>query len=169
MPRDGLRVPLTKAATYRDFNAVVQFLVARGVLVPEGNGVRLPEHAVTMPPGWQKASEEIVAVYRSAKFQPPSPGNFQANYPRDVNVPAILTLLEENGELVHIADDLYLHPDTLAEAKETLRRLAATPEGITVATVRDATGSSRKVILPLLEYLDAQRFTRRQGDNRVLV
>jgi selenocysteine-specific elongation factor len=169
MPRDDLRIPLTRAAAYRDFNAVIHWLAGRGVLVLEGGGVRLPEHAVEMPPGWRKASDEIVAVYRSAKFQPPAPGNFQANYPRDVSVPAILTILEESGELVHIADDLYLHRGALAEVKDIVSRLASTPEGITVASVRDATGSSRKVILPLLEYLDAQRFTRRQGDARVLV
>ena len=58
---------------------------------------------------------------------------------------------------------------TFAEVKAILHRLAATPEGISVGTVRDATNSSRKVILPILEYLDGIRYTQRIGDNRVLV
>jgi selenocysteine-specific elongation factor len=170
MPREGLRAPLAKAATVTDFNALMLWLVGQGIIVAEGTqGVRLPEHEVKVPEGWKRPSEEIREVYRAARFLPPSPDNFQANYPRDVNVRAILSILAENGELVPLADDLYLHVDAFNEVKEIVRRLAGSPEGITVATVRDATGSSRKVILPLLEYLDAQRFTRRVGDARVVV
>lgn len=169
MPREGLRGPLSKAATVRDFTALLGLLQDEGVLVTEGaHGVRLPEHEVTMPAGWRKAADEMVEVYQAAGFQPPSPGNFQANYPRDINVQAILGILTENGDLVRLADDLYLHRDAYEEAKAQVRRLAGTPEGISVGTLRDATGSSRKIILPLLEYMDAQRFTKRVGDLRVL-
>jgi selenocysteine-specific elongation factor len=169
MPRENLRAGLTKAAAFRDYNAVLTYLIQEGVLVAEGTqGLRLPEHEVSIPPGWRKPADEILAVYRGAGLQPPAPGNFQANYARDVRVEAILSILTENGDLVRIADDLYIAAETLAQVKDTVRRLAATPEGVTVGTLRDATGSSRKVILPLLEYLDAQRFTKRVGDARVL-
>ena len=40
---------------------------------------------------------------------------------------------------------------------------------ITVADVRDAFGTSRKYALPLLEYLDKEHITRRNGDERVLL
>ena len=170
MSRDNLRVPLSKAATVKDFNAAILFLVAQGVAVIEdGNNLRLPGHAVTMPQGWQKPAAEMLAVYQSAGFNLPSPDNFQANYARDVNVKTILTILAETGELVHIGDDLYLSATAYAEALAHLRRLAATPEGATVATLRDATGSSRKIILPLLEYLDSRRLTKRIGDKRELM
>ncbi len=42
-------------------------------------------------------------------------------------------------------------------------------QDITLAMVRDLTGSSRKFILPLLEYLDSKGFTRRVGEKRVLM
>lgn len=170
MPRNSLRAPLAKVVTIPDFNAVILWLVAQGIVVSEGaSGIRLPEHEVIIPPRWQKAADEMLEVYRAAKFSPPSPDNFQANYPRDIHVGTILNILAENGELVSIGEDVYLSTETVTEAKDTIRRLAATPEGITVATLRDATGSSRKITLPLLEYLDGIRFTRRQGDARVLV
>jgi len=170
MPRDGLRAPLAKAAAVRDFNALLTWLVAQGVVVSEGAlGVRLPEHEVTLPVRWQQAAEEMLPVFESGGLLPPSPGNFQANYPRDVNVVTILNALTEEGSLARLADDLYVAASAVEAAKAAIRKLAKTPEGITVGTLRDATGSSRKVILPLLEYLDAQRFTRRVGDARVLV
>ena len=40
---------------------------------------------------------------------------------------------------------------------------------LTVARARDLTGSSRKHVLPLLQYLDDHGLTRRQGDDRILV
>jgi selenocysteine-specific elongation factor SelB len=169
MPREGLRAPLAKAATVRDFNALLAWLVAQGVVVNEGAlGVRLPEHEVTLSPKWQAAADEMLAVFDSAGLQPPSPGNFQANYPNDVNVVTILNVLTEQGRLFRIGDDLYISAGAMDAAKQMIRKLAETPEGVSVGTLRDATGSSRKVILPLLEYLDAQRFTRRVGDVRVL-
>ncbi len=170
MPREGLRAPLAKAATVRDFTATLTLLQEEGILMAEGPlGLRLPEHTVVLPPRWQQAATEMLTVYRGAGFQPPDPANFQANYPRDVNVRAILGVMMENGELVRLAEDLYLAAETYEAAKEAVRRLSGTPEGITVGTVRDATGSSRKIILPLMEHLDAQRFTKRVGDVRVLV
>ncbi|MDD3706774.1 MAG: SelB C-terminal domain-containing protein, partial [Aminobacterium sp.] len=42
-------------------------------------------------------------------------------------------------------------------------------DNITIATVRDVTGSSRKFVLPLLEYMDARGYTRRVGEKRVLL
>ena len=87
---------------------------------------------------------------------------------KDIPVLTILSILAEQGQVARIVDDLFLHAEALAAAKQAIRRLARTSEGITVGSVRDATGSSRKYVLPLLEYLDTQKFTVRQGDNRIL-
>ena len=152
-----------------DFAILLDFLAARAVLTFEGStGVRLPEHEVVVPAAWRAPSAEIVGVYRSAGLTPPSPDNFQANFPRDINVRAILQLLADDGQLVHIVDDLYVHAEAMAKVRAILPTLAASPDGITVGSLRDATGSSRKIILPLLEYLDTQHLTIRVGDKRIL-
>jgi len=169
MPREGLRAPLAKAATIKDFNELVTYLQGEGVCVAEGtNTVRLPTHEVTLPDAWKKAAEHLIAVYQAARFAPPHPGDFEANYPRDVHIPTILNILCEQERLVRIGDNLYLSAEALAEAKQVLRRLATSPEGITVGGLRDAIQSSRKIVLPLLEHLDGIRFTHRSGDIRTL-
>lgn len=169
MPREGLRAPLAKAATIKDFNDLVAYLQSEGICVAEGtNTVRLPTHEVTLPDAWKKAAEHLIAVYQAARFAPPHPGDFEANYPRDVHIPTILNTLCEQEHLVRIGDNLYLSAEALAEAKQVLRRLATSPEGITVGGLRDAIQSSRKIVLPLLEHLDGIRFTHRSGDIRTL-
>jgi selenocysteine-specific elongation factor len=53
--------------------------------------------------------------------------------------------------------------------RAALRRIAARDGVITLAALRDETGMSRKYSVPMLEYLDARRVTRREGDARVLL
>lgn len=169
MPREGLRTPLSKAAVVKDFNALVVYLSSEGVCVPEGaRGLRATDHEVIIPEVWKKAAEHILSVYQGAKFAPPYPGDFTANYPRDVHVPTILSILCERDQLVKIGDNLYLSAEAVLEVKQVIRRLASTPDGITVGGVRDAIDSSRKIVLPLLEHLDGIRFTHRNGDIRTL-
>jgi selenocysteine-specific elongation factor len=165
MPRDGLRAPLGKAASAKDFGALVEWLLTEGVCVAEeSGGLRLPEWTLSIPDGWKRAAAEIEAVFQAAGFSPPSPRDFV--YPKDIVLPALFTILSESGALVKLADDLYLHKETYEKALDAVRLLSQTPEGISVGTLRDATGSSRKVILPLLEYLDGIRVTRRIDDNK---
>ena len=65
-------------------------------------------------------------------------------------------------------DGAYFGPLAVAEAARRLAAaLAARPEGITVAQVRDALGTTRKHALPLLAHLDATGVTRRRGDLRI--
>jgi selenocysteine-specific elongation factor len=169
MPQSGLRAPLAKAAGFKDFNAIIAFLLAENVCVLEvKNHVRLPEFEAKMPEHWQKAADHLLTVYQSAGFTPPDPKDFQANYPRDVSIASILMMLTEDEKLVKIADELYLSREAFETARQAIRKLAKTPDGITVGSLRDALGSSRKIILPLLEHLDGVRFTKRVGDTRVL-
>jgi selenocysteine-specific elongation factor len=57
-----------------------------------------------------------------------------------------------------------------SETGKGFHRLLAEMRGeITVATLRDASGASRKYTLPILEHFDAVGITRRVGDKRVLL
>ena len=63
--------------------------------------------------------------------------------------------------------DLVFH----AEAIAGLRSMLAAKRGVrfSVTEFKDWTGVSRKYAIPLLEYLDHERVTRREGDSRVVV
>lgn len=169
MTREALRAPLAKAAT-ANFDAVLQYLNQTGeIALNEKGNVHAPGHRVVLPPIWEATRQDLLAVYRAAGLNPPPVNNFQANLPRDINVRAILGVLCDTGELISLGDDLYLSAEAFASARAVIEPLGKRPEGVTVAEVRNATGSSRKVILPLMEYLDAQHLTRRQGDTRVWI
>jgi selenocysteine-specific elongation factor len=70
-------------------------------------------------------------------------------------------------------DTLLFHVDALQRLKSEIQALKeATPGGratVDVATFKDRFGVSRKFAIPLLEWLDRERVTRRVGDTRVVL
>ncbi|MFY8052483.1 MAG: SelB C-terminal domain-containing protein, partial [Armatimonadaceae bacterium] len=85
---------------------------------------------------------------------------------KHIPVPAILLYLVDQERLITLGDDIYLAKATYDAAVAAIKGLANHPDGITVGNVRDVTGSSRKIVLPLLERLDGLGMTRRYGDFR---
>jgi len=79
----------------------------------------------------------------------------------------LLQILYRGKKLIRIGDDLVFHHSALA----TLRELLAPHRGehFSVGTFKDWTGISRKYAIPLLEYLDRERVTLREGDSRLVL
>ena len=75
----------------------------------------------------------------------------------------VLHALIRRGDLVRIADDLILLP---GQVETITSRLSALPDGFTVAAFRDEFGLARRHAVPLLEWLDAEGRTRRDGNGR---
>jgi selenocysteine-specific elongation factor len=81
---------------------------------------------------------------------------------------ALLQALDRQGRVARLPDGLIVHRDAYGEAVRIVRERCAASEQVTLAEVRDATGSSRKVVQALLERMDADGITRRVGDARIL-
>ena len=95
---------------------------------------------------------------RSGGFTPPQPDDIDR---------AELRELVRRGHVV-VRDGMYFHADTVAAAAVLAARLlSGSTSGFTVAEFRDATGASRKFVLPLVAELDARGVTRRRDDVRV--
>jgi selenocysteine-specific elongation factor len=62
-----------------------------------------------------------------------------------------------------------MHRDRLDELKADVRRRWPPGSRLDVAAVKDLTGLSRKYVIPLLEYLDRERVTRRSGNDRLVL
>jgi selenocysteine-specific elongation factor len=82
----------------------------------------------------------------------------------------MVTLLVRQKTLVRV-EDLLFHADALARLKSEIASLksAGAPARVDVAAFKERYGVSRKFAIPLLEYLDRERVTRRVGDSRIVV
>jgi selenocysteine-specific elongation factor len=79
-----------------------------------------------------------------------------------------LRLLERDGVIVRVGENLHFHRKPLAELVKRVVAICERDGRASVAGVRDELGSSRRYAQALLEHLDAQRITRREGDSHVL-
>ena len=86
-----------------------------------------------------------------------------------VRAQKIVTLLLRDRVLVKLSDDLVFHRDALDQLRKLMAGEKTRSPKIDVAKFKDLTGVSRKYAIPLLEYLDRERVTRRVGDERVIL
>ena len=104
------------------------------------------------------AGHPYVAALEAEPFSPPEPAGIDR---------AELRQLVARGLIIE-RDGTYFAAGAVEEAARRLRRLLEEhPDGFTVAQIRDTLGTTRRHVLPLLGYLDAQGYTRRRGDLRV--
>jgi selenocysteine-specific elongation factor len=104
------------------------------------------------------AAHPYLAALRAGGFSPPEPEGVGRVELRE---------LVRRGLVVE-RDGCYFAADTVdAAARVVASLLDVSPEGVTVAQVRDALGTTRKHALPLLAHLDASGVTRRRGDVRI--
>jgi selenocysteine-specific elongation factor len=104
------------------------------------------------------ADHPWLAALEASPYAPPAPAGIPPAEVRE--------LVKRN--LVIERDGIFFAPAAVESAGRAVADLlAATPEGVTVAQVRDALGTSRKYLLPLLAVLDGSGVTRRRGDRRI--
>jgi len=135
-----------------------------------GEQVRLAGRGVELKDDEAKAKQQIERAFAEAGLKVPFMKDVLGKLPIDkARAQKLVTLLLRDRVLVKLADDLVFHHTAL----EGLRQLMATQKAktpkIDVPTFKDLIGVTRKYAIPLLEYLDQQRITRRVGDERVII
>lgn len=163
MPREELksRLGLLPAA----FGAVLAELVKDGALADRGGEVALPLHRVEIDSAAGGPAGRLLDLLGAQPFAPPS----LAEAMREAGASAEVTrALVRNGDLVKMSEEVAFTRAAYEAALALVREMVARDGSVTVATLRDRMGASRRPVLALLEYLDAQRITRRVGDQRVI-
>ncbi len=113
--------------------------------------------AAGLPPAVQRAVDAIRARLAGDPFAAPDADELRAARlgPRE------LAAAVRDGQLVRIAEGVYLAPGVERVARQ---RLAAVPQPFTLGQARSAWGTSRRVAVPLMEWLDARGVTQRLPD-----
>lgn len=118
----------------------------------------------------QDMRERIEAFYRGAGFQTPGLAELSSAIraePEELR--RIYFWMLKEKILVKISEDLTYHRNTLEEIKQKIRSALPPGSRFGVAEFKELFGLTRKHAIPLLEYLDRERITRRQGNDRVLL
>jgi selenocysteine-specific elongation factor len=156
------------------FPAVISYLVEREEIVADKDLLRLAGHQVALTPEEQAAKEHLAALYEQAAMQPISLEEAIARSMPQFGIDIqrakrFAQMLISSGELVRVSD-LIFHRSVLEALRKSLAQYKLkNGSRIDVAQFKDLTGVSRKYAIPLLEYLDRQRVTRRVGDAREIL
>jgi selenocysteine-specific elongation factor len=154
------------------FRGVLADLEKEGALVSEKEIVRLREHTRELSGEDSGLRDRLEKIYRDAGLAVPGlkesldQAGASAEQGRK-----ILQLLIDAGLLVKVHGEMFFHRAALDELTKRVREHGAkqTDRAIDVAAFKDLAGISRKYAIPLLEYLDRQRVTRREGDRRIVL
>jgi len=173
MPREELRDQLARRGHPAVFEAALGELAAAGAISVRDR-VALATHRLSLSPEEERARDAIERAYRDAGLKPPDAASIASTVGVDAAVAdRMLKLLQRQKVLARI-DTLLFHDQALKQLKAEVAALktsagAGAAARIDVATFKERFGVTRKFAIPLLEYLDRERVTRRMGETRVVL
>jgi selenocysteine-specific elongation factor len=163
MPREELRsrtgIPVDL------FADLLLVLAAEGTVAERGGEVGAATHRPAVTADQETAIGAFVAALEGQPFSPPPLPELVRRYQL---TPALLQYLVADGRVVRVNDETAFARSAYDDAVRRLHDHLTEHRTLTVAAARDVLGSSRRYVLPLLEWLDAQKITRRVGDDRIL-
>ncbi|HLI85810.1 MAG TPA: selenocysteine-specific translation elongation factor [Bryobacteraceae bacterium] len=171
IPRQDLRARLFPE--HRGGPAAPGFLLdaaLNGVreLVSEGEIVRARSHKLVLKEDEEQARAAIERAFEKAGLATPAVAEVLAGSGVEPSrARSLLQILLRERRLVRVSEELVFHHSALEGLRQLLAARKATR--FTVAAFKDWTGVSRKYAIPLLEYLDRERVTRREGEERLVL
>ena len=152
------------------FGAAVAQLLLEKKLEVLGDVVRLPGRGVVLKDEEAESKKKIEDAFAAAGVQVPALQEVLGGLRIDkTRAQKIVTLLLRDKVLIKISDELVFHCSALEEVRRQIAAYKKKSLQIDVAHFKELIGVTRKYAIPLLEYLDRQRVTRRVGDIREIL
>jgi selenocysteine-specific elongation factor len=155
-------------ATLRDqppdiFEAIISDLCA-GDFARKGSAIARISHRPVLPPNLQPVAMKIREALSAKPFDPPSRKDFS----EDRHLQQALRFLIEQGTIVELNSEIVLLRDAAEQMRTAVAEFLSKHGAATASQLRQKIGTSRRVIIPFLEYLDRVGVTQRIGDSRQL-
>jgi len=145
------------------FDALIVDL-CRDEFVRTGSTIARRSHRPSLSPELEAAAEKIRTALAKKPFDTPVPKEFT----QDRHLQQALRFLNEQGEIIELGDDVVLLREAAGQMQKAVIEFISTRGAATASQLRQAIGTSRRVIIPFLEYLDRAGVTQRAGDLRQL-
>jgi selenocysteine-specific elongation factor len=129
-----------------------------------GVAIRRASHRPALPPHLQSAGSKLRAALSAKPFEPPS----RKELAPDPLTQQALRFLLQTGEAIDLGEEVVLLVEAFKRATDRIQNYLLDHKAATVSELRPVVGTSRRILVPLLERLDRDGVTLRQGDQRVL-
>jgi len=171
IPREELRASVGRRVRTETFRAALEELAKQNKVAFEGDLVKRPGTEIILTPEEAHAKKQIEHAFLEAGLAVPAVKQVLAQLAVESRrAEKILQILLREKVLVRVSAELIFHKDALGRLPGLLRNYKkSTGERIGVPAFKELTGITRKYAIPLLEYLDRERLTRRVGDERAIL
>lgn len=159
-----LRRTLTKELPAPELFDVLVADLCRDGFVQAGTTIRRTSHKPALPPELLAAGSKLRTLLSSKPSEPPS----RKELAPDKMSQQALRFLLQTGEAIELSAEVVLLADAFAQATTNIKQHIRENGPATVSELKQAVGASRRIVIPLLERLDRNGITRRDGDKRVL-
>lgn len=171
MAREELRRRILPRGLPGVFEELLRRQEQAGELRQAAETIALARHVVTLSLEEEAARETLLAAAKGAGLAGIDRGAQPTSAARSDQalLERVFGLLLAEGALQRVGEDRLVHRDLLDELKQAVRGRWPAGALVDVAGIKELTGLSRKFVIPLLEYLDRERVTRRSGADRVML
>ncbi|HEX8737033.1 MAG TPA: selenocysteine-specific translation elongation factor [Pyrinomonadaceae bacterium] len=174
--RETLREKIFARLPLEIFKTVLAALEKEEKIAAEKDSVRAVAHNLELSAEEKILRERLEKIYARARLEVPVLDAALDEAVRGTKLDRrqarkVFQLFLNASEIVKVTEDFYFRRDALDELINKLKAYAAeTPDRlIDVATFKEIAGISRKYAIPLLEYFDREKRTRRAGDKRLIL
>lgn len=174
--RESLREKVFGYLPEEIFKAVVAELENNGKIAADKDIILMAGHNTALLPDELKVRNRLEVIYKNAGFAVPTLEDALADAIRDKGLGheqarKIFQLLLNVEEIVKVSEEFYFANAAIEDLTSKIREFASgtTDRLIDVAKFKEIAGVSRKYAIPLLEYFDRERITRRAGDKRLIL
>lgn len=169
--REALRSALSPTPPQIVFDALLIAMGRAEITVTEAAGVRLASHRVMLSEEEARLKERLQQLAFETAWQPQTINelveNAAPNAPDREAARKLCFVLIKEGKLVRV-EDFALSRQRLDEGAQLLKTHIQEHGALTVGEARELLNSTRKWLVPILEYYDRSGLTRRNGDSRIL-
>lgn len=169
-PREDLRSRFFSHLNPRMFNLTLKYFEDRQAIISIQNQLALPKHRAEPGPGESVVIDRLMDALETNLFSPPALSELRSQLNVEVDYfNEITSYLVDTGKMVKIGQEMVFSSQAIEEGKRRLQDYFQREKELPLGKARDLFDTSRKYMLPLMEYYDKIRYTRRLGDIRIKV
>jgi len=169
MGKEEIRSQIVPVLSSKVFTLLINSLIKEEKIKQQEDLVKLFSHEISLGVDLEGLREKLKVRLNEAKLMPPTVKEIEAELSiKTSELKDILRTLTETKEIVRVKDDLYFSYDAIDTLKNILVEFLKEHTTITMPEFKDLTNVSRKFMVPLIEYFDAQHVTIRIGEARKL-
>ncbi|UCF88935.1 MAG: selenocysteine-specific translation elongation factor [bacterium] len=166
--REELRMRVARQLPDRPYRNLLAALQEQGSVTLDGDTVRMGSHEASLTPEQEVLAGKVLNLLGKAKLSSPFSGEMAEELKASVgDLKSTLNLLADRGDLVRIKDDYFISSAAHAHLMKGVQDYFESRQEMALSDFREIVDTTRKWMIPLLEYLDRTQVTMRKGDVRI--